>query len=589
VLSTFNLKGAAAQTNLNAKLAPDPNDRSHVSFSAHLDAPETSTLFRQIGFAALPLKGLGGGQIDLTAQGEFAKPLAAQLSATLADTKFDFLGTLKPDLAALHAAGTFKLASSDLSSLMQMTAVAFPDLTGRIPADVSGELEWQGDSLHLRKLGGSLATTPIAADLTYTAGSTKHLSGSVELASLSLANVFAMALGPAQSAKPGQNWSDLAFTSGLIDPPTTSLSIKAKSFALWPGIIGRDAKLDFDVSSDRAGPKLGLRLIYMKFDAGGAEGDLALRRDSATASLEGHLTLQDYGFSLPNAAGNLSADLDFASTGSNAAALVAGLAGGGSLQFNDLTLPRTDPRALARVFKAVEEDQIGMDEGEIDRALTREFEKKPLALRHIEMDAGLAAGILRLTPKPGTTQERPAPDQAIACSLQANIDLRSLSLDQRTLLTLGNLPKDWKGPPPQISLVSKGPLANPARQFETATFVNALAARAIARESARIELQEFDLHERAFFYQRLQSERRREQERLRAEEQAKRAAELAAGTPDPSQEDHKPEVPLPPIPEPRRVPRPPARPPTPRIPNAIMDPTPELPMELHYPPRNPEN
>jgi hypothetical protein len=572
VLSVLSLKGTMGQTNVTAKLAPDPQDGSHVAISARLDAPEASALFRQFGFSALPLKGVGGGQIELSAQGEFAKPLAARLSATLAGTKLDFLGTLEPDLLQPRATGTLKLASRDLSGLMQTTALAFPDLTGQIPADFTAELDWRGNRFGLHKLEGSLAGTAVAADIAYSVTPKRHLSGSVELATISLGNFLEMALGPPQIVKSGQTWSDQAFTVGLIDPPTTSLSIKAKTFALWPGIVGKDAKLNLDVSSDEAGPKLGLRLVYMKLGSGGVEADLALRRDGAMASAEGHLTLQDYNLSLPSVGGLVSADLDFASTGPNATTLIAGLAGSGSLAFTDLTLPHSDPRALARVFTAVESDQLGIDEGEIARALTREFDKQPLALHNAEFDLGLAAGTLRIVPKAGTTLESPAPDQKIACSLTANIDLRGLSIDQRALLSLGHLPKTWQGPPPEVDLDWKGPLASSSRVLETAAFTNALAARAILRESARIEAQEFDLHERAIFYQRLQSERRRERERVEAEEEAKRAAALAAGVSNKNSDESKAEAPLAqPIPQQpafvlRHAPLPLARPPSLRLP-----------------------
>ena len=572
VLSAFSLKGALGQTNVTAKLAPDPHDGSHVAISARLDAPEASALFRQLGFSALPLKGVGGGQLELSAEGQFAKPLAARLSATLAGTKLDFVGTLQPDLIQPRANGTLKLASRDLSGLMQTTALAFPDLTGRLPADFTAELEWRGNKFALHKLEGSLASTAVAADLTYSVAPERRLSGSVELATISLTNLLEMALGPPQMVKSDQTWSDQAFTVGLIDPPATSLSIKTKNLALWPGIVGKDAKLNLDVSSDRAGPKLGLRLVYMKLGSGGAEADLALRRDGATAFAEGHLTLQDYSLSLPSVGGLVSADLDFASTGPNPATLVGGLAGSGSLAFTDLTLPHSDPRALARVFTAVENDQLGINEGEIARALAREFEKLPLTLHNAEFDLGLAAGVLRITPKTGAALESPAPDRKIACSLETNINLRNLSIDQRALLSLGKLPKTWQGPPPQVGLDWKGPLAKPSRTLDAAAFTNALAARAILRESARIETQEFELHERAVFYQRLQSERRRERERLEAEEQARRAAELAAGVSNTKSDEPKAESPLaqPIPPQPafdlRHVPLPLARPPSLRIP-----------------------
>jgi hypothetical protein len=73
----------------------------------------------------------------------------------------------------------------------------------------------------------------------------------------------------------------------------------------------------------------------------------------------------------------------------------------------------------------------------------------------------------------------------------------------------------------------KGPLTNPVRTIESANFVNTLAARAIAREAARIQAYEFDLHERAFFNQRLQSDRRHDEEQRKAEEEARQAAEAA--------------------------------------------------------------
>jgi hypothetical protein len=132
---------------------------------------------------------------------------------------------------------------------------------------------------------------------------------------------------------------------------------------------------------------------------------------------------------------------------------------------------------------------------------------------------------LRLTPKETKPKRL---DSGIDETLQVSLDLDRLSLDQRSRLALVDLPKDWNGPPPSINLVSAGALNNPARTVESGIFVNALAARAIARENARIQAQEFDIHEQAFFYNRLKSERRREQERTKAKEDAERAANLKA-------------------------------------------------------------
>ncbi len=67
----------------------------------------------------------------------------------------------------------------------------------------------------------------------------------------------------------------------------------------------------------------------------------------------------DYDLILPSLRGRLSADLDLAGTGDSPAAIIAGLAGTGTLSFADLILPRTDPGGMLRVFKAVEDDTLG--------------------------------------------------------------------------------------------------------------------------------------------------------------------------------------------------------------------------------------
>ena len=89
--------------------------------------------------------------------------------------------------------------------------------------------------------------------------------------------------------------------------------------------------------------------------------------------------------------------------------------------------------------------------------------------------------------------------------------------------TLHALPKGWSGPPPSVVFAFDGPPTAPKRMVDVSAFIDAVATRALARETARIEAYEFDVRERAFFNQRLLSERRREQDRLKAEADARKA------------------------------------------------------------------
>lgn len=104
----------------------------------------------------------------------------------------------------------------------------------------------------------------------------------------------------------------------------------------------------------------------------------------------------------------------------------------------------------------------------------------------------MAAGTLRLVAKSGN----PA-DATFA------VDLRNFVVDQRITFTGRQLPKDWNDPPPQASIFWKGPLANPTRSIDASGMGNVLAARAIARETVRVQALEADIRERAYFNRRL--------------------------------------------------------------------------------------
>jgi hypothetical protein len=515
-LNGLSLAGTAGQTKISGKADPDPQNPAAFYLSLRFDAKDSTSLLHQIGISSLPLTGIGPGSIEITAHG--TRHLDTSVAALLAGTNFTFRGTVDPDLVAPRAAGTVKLTSPDLSNLMRATALALPDFTTRLPADFSAGIDVGGDGLALSNLSGTFAGNKIAGYLVYAAD--KGVTGALETDTMSLAELVALALGaPQQSAA---LWSDVKFAAAEINPPPMHLAVKAANFDLWPQISGRDAHFDLAITGGETGLDLGIHNLAMKIGAGSAEANLTLRRDGASAAAEGHLRLQDCDFALPSARGFLSADLDLAGTGDSAAALMAGFAGSGAISFSNLVLPKSDPGALARVFDAIEDDRLGIDEAEIDRVLLAEFSKQPLSLESAAFDAGLAAGVLRLSQKDAGTRLEPG----VSENLDAALDLRDMTLDQENVLSLVSLPKNWNGAPPQVTLTWSGNISNPVQTLDSAAFVNALAARAIARESARIEAQEFDVHEHAFFVSRLESERQREAERLKAEDDARRAAEL---------------------------------------------------------------
>jgi hypothetical protein len=172
-----------------------------------------------------------------------------------------------------------------------------------------------------------------------------------------------------------------------------------------------------------------------------------------------------------------------------------------------------------------EEEKIPAAEPDVRSALGLEFAKAPLDLGSRTFDARLAAGSLTLVDR-----------NASLPSLRLGLDMRNLAIDERVTLPARQPPRAWDGAPPQATIQWKGPLASPARNVDAASLGNALSARAIARETARVEALQADIRERAFFNRRMKGleflrQRDREiaayeaeQARLAAEE-AKRAAD----------------------------------------------------------------
>jgi len=101
-----------------------------------------------------------------------------------------------------------------------------------------------------------------------------------------------------------------------------------------------------------------------------------------------------------------------------------------------------------------------------------------------------------------------------------------MKYEGRTSLTADEAPKDWTGPQPQAIFGLKGQIgAGTSREVDAATLANILTTRAVTRELARLEAQEADLRERAFFARRLKFEREQAERARKAAEEARLAEE----------------------------------------------------------------
>ncbi len=527
----LTLAGTLGATKLEVAVSPDPADDSKVVATGSAGAPEGGVLLRQIGLPTLPVAALGPGRIAMEAKGSLDGALNATAQAAVGDSRFDLAGQLS--LAdGTAASGTGRFVSPDVSPLLQALAIAFPDLTGRLPANMKADVAWAPGGLALKDLQGDVGGDRLAGALTVrgTAKTSPSLTGALALDHLAIPTLASLVLGPPQPPGGGAAWSDASFGAGLIDPPASDLDLTIRELDLGHGLVATDAAVGLRLSAGA----LTLHGLKAKLAGGMLAADLALRRDGANAVLEGQVETTDAHVALSSLAGRLAGHLAFTGIGRTPLALASGLSGSGEARLQDLQFPRADPSALPKVFDDVEADRVSVDEDSMVRALD-DAEGGPLLTGTRSFAISLAAGSLHAEPKliaaPRADAE-PKPDAAesndrVRTDVSLTVDIGRTTLDARVAETLQALPKDWTGAPPALVIQVAGPFAAPTRTLDASALINGLAGRALARETARIEAYEADARERTFFNQRLQADRRREQDRVKAEDDARAAAEAA--------------------------------------------------------------
>ena len=513
------LDGTLGASVLHAALAPDSASPEDVGLEAELKAPEGTALLQQLGIAALPVDTLGASRVALEAHGNAGAPLDTKLAVALGATTLELSGQFKMLGAPRGGSGSLVVHSPDVSPLLRSFAFAFPDMTSALPAQATSTLAWGTAGLGLTDVKADVAGTRATGTLRYEPGSYRGaaITGALDLDRLSLATLTGLAFGPEQPAAPDSLWSNLAFASGLADAPRTDLQLGAKTLDIVDGLSAHDAALDLAVTPGT----LTLKSIAAELAGGRVTGSASLRRDGPRAGLESVLGLDGVALDTPAVRGRLAGKLDLAGSGTSPLALVASLAGSGEATVTDLSIAGADPAALPKLFADVESDALAVDADTVARSYA-DAAVGALAAGTRRFDLLLAGGTLAFSPEPNEPDATP-----VASHVEATLDLRRPSLALRARETLRALPEGWSGAAPALVVAWSGPLRAPQRSIDVGAFINAVAARALSRETARIEAYEQDIRERALFNARLQTERRRTLDKAEAEARRLAAAKAA--------------------------------------------------------------
>ncbi len=525
-LDSLKASGTGGRTQATLSLDRRATDDRQV-LTVSLDSPDSGALLRQLGLSAANAES-GRGHISLEASGDWGAGYDVDATGALAGADLSGRGRYLPAAPADGARlfGSVKLRATNVAPLL--ASFGLKPAAGMIgPVDAAADLTLRGDQWTVSRLAATVAGVRASGNLVYQSvaspeapaaantaigrgeeavgaaaavapePSPAEITGDLTLDRLPLGDIFALALGAPQPAKAGARWSDAKFAAAPVNPPPIAVRLDVATLDLADGLSshGFSAMLRLDNG------RLDLDDIGVNLAQGEATGRMTLRRDKETATLTGTLSAGGLAIARPGFSGRLGGMLEFASTGQSTAALIEGLAGGGTAQFAGAALTRSDPAALDRVVAKSQAPDALLDETNIGYAFSAELAKAPLPIPDGSAPVALTSGAVKLGPL-----AIPLPHGLATAS--ASFDLRRLALETRLAFASDAAGlKFWSGPPPTATLTVEDALETQKRRLDVAALSAALASQAIARETDRIASLEADIRERAFFNRRLKGER----------------------------------------------------------------------------------
>ena len=515
--------------------------RLGTGFLRALAAPMSFNLDLRSDDAAAMTAQLGLGELSLTPAGEPMHAVAivdgdpsSSLEATLrveggADS-IGFAGNLVvSDPERLTGNGTVKVALSDFAALTDSLGAGGID----VPAIAgSAHVEFIGaSSLLLNDIAASSGGQPIGGSLSLSEiAGRRTVSGQLSIGSFDPSGLVAVLLGrQALIPSAGSTWPDGPFAAGYQPRTTTGrVAITAPAIVVGDTTVVTDARFDLDWDETNARIRQFAGTIgggQMTLDAGVCcAGPLPDKQVTGRMTLSGVALDAIVPAKVADAlGGTIDGAAQFDATGGDLQTLLGGMTGQGSYTLKDFRIERFDGNAFASA--AALENVLEGDALVLTASLVDKLDDAPFVAKPVSGSFTIAGGVIR------------SPNLAIEGDTARLFGSTSLSLKDlavgggfvmspTTVSAPGSLINEATA---QIAANLGGTLAEPQRTFDASGMIDAMKARALELEVARLEKlraedearQKAAAEERA----RVAAEEARKRE---AEEAARKAAEEAA-------------------------------------------------------------
>jgi len=528
-----------------------------------------------IGLPALPLGLAGELTADLTMQGAPDAGMRTQLKLTAPDGAASADGVISLVGGDIAASGKAQVKSADLQPFMATLGYALPGYGEGLAGDLSSDFQFAKGILRFPNLAGTLGGEKVSARLEadFADDGQPQLKGEAKLASLDLASLAAVMLGP-EALEPAKAtrqsvWPRTAFADRPTLPVVADVKLNvARARAGNFGVI-----TDFSTRLQKTVDSLSLSEFAGNWAGGYLVGGVTLRDSDRNALLSTDLkwtgaSLAGFyrtGRGAAPLGGTLKAAVTLNGSGNSAAALVASLAGTASFDVEGFTVGGLNGTALPGMVAAADAigdakgEGVAENSGKSDAARFDAIAQAAAGQGHfspgnVHFDVALAGGVARLA-------DFNLNDGNAGLSGDMQLDLSTLALGGNSALTYNDGESMGVGIAPQVGITLGGSYFAPTVHFDRQQLVQFLTQRSLQREQQRVEAMQAALMEKQRLHRQLalyeadaaarqraqqEEETRRRAEAARRAEQAAKSAVPPAPAPDTQQK--APAAPAPTLP-----------------------------------------
>ena len=445
---------------------------SDVTAEAKFSAGDGNALLALLGLDRAVAAGAGLTQFEGTVSGAWHAPLRLKARLWGAGLDADAEGTAEPwskdGAGESKSSVSLRVRSADISPLLNLKS-SDPAANIRL----SSRVTLAGDRLTFDDLDSIVAGSRLRGRLALTLADQKSIEGEVGLDQITLAPIFAAAIGAVghDATEPLGQGLTSAWRGKVTFEALHGLLPGGAELQPVSGIIRSDGQ---SLTFDGVKGKIGGGEATASLDARQGVNGLALNANVQLSGVDGS-ALRYRSLAMPKA--RTSMQMTLLTQGRSASALIGALSGSGAVTMEGLNLPGLDPRAFDVAIRASDSGQA-TDDRRLRQIVEPALAAGGLSVGSAQIPFNIRDGRVRF----GTTTLAASGANVI---VSGGYDIPADQADIRAALASTQV--GTASSRPEIQLLAVGTPDGLSRSIDIAALSSWLAVRAIDRETKRLD------------------------------------------------------------------------------------------------------